>query len=139
MAETVVGTPLGAMAFVEGGDGRPVLFVHGSPGGSDQGILMGRFLVESGYRVIAPSWPGYLGTPLHEANGSAAATADMLLGLMDALSVESFGVLCWSGVARRATTSRPPTPNGCDPSWLAPRSAVPTRSPPAWPASRAAS
>ena len=97
MAETIVDTPSGAMAFVDGGDGSPVLFVHGSPGGSDQGMLMGRFLVESGFRVIAPSRPGYLGTPLHEANGSATATAAMLLGLMDTLGVESFGVLCWSG------------------------------------------
>ena len=97
MAETVVDTPSGPVAFAEAGAGPPVLFVHGSPGGSDQGLLMGRFLAEAGFRVIAPSRPGYLATPLSEANGSAEATAGLLAGLMDSLGAGAFGVVCWSG------------------------------------------
>ncbi len=97
MAETIVDTPSGPVAFVEAGAGPPVLFVHGSPGGSDQGLLMGHFLAEAGFRVVAPSRPGYLATPLSEANGSAEATAELLAGLMDSLGAVTFGVVCWSG------------------------------------------
>ncbi len=97
MAEIIVETPAGAVAYVAEGDGSPVLFAHGSPGGSDQGALMGRFLVKAGFRVVAPSRPGYPGTPLTDANGSAAGTAELLRGLMDALGAETFGVVCWSG------------------------------------------
>ena len=95
--ETIVETPSGPVAFREEGEGPPVLFVHGSPGGSDQGMLMARFLVDAGFRAIAPSRPGYLGTPLDEANGSAGATSELLAGLMDSLGAETFGVVCWSG------------------------------------------
>ena len=70
MAETVVDTPSGPVAFREEGEGPPVLFVHGSPGGSDQGMLMARFLAEAGFRVIAPSRPGYLATPLARTTGA---------------------------------------------------------------------
>ena len=56
-----------------------------------------RFLAEAGYRVIAPSRPGYLATPLQEDNGSAGATAELLTGLMDSLGAEAFGMVCWSG------------------------------------------
>jgi len=97
MAEAVVETPSGPVAFREEGEGSPVLVVHGSAGGSDQGMLMARFLVDAGFRAIAPSRPGYLGTPLDEANGSAGATSELLLALMDALGVETCGLVCWSG------------------------------------------
>jgi len=96
-AEAVVDTPSGPVAYREEGEGPPVLFVHGSPGGSDQGLLMGRFLAEAGNRVVAPSRPGYLATPLREDNGSAGATAECLAGLMGSLGAETFGVVCWSG------------------------------------------
>jgi pimeloyl-ACP methyl ester carboxylesterase len=97
VAEVILETPAGAVGYVDEGDGNPVLYVHGSPGGSDQGTLMGRFLVEAGFRVVAPSRPGYPGTPLSEANGSPEGTAELLRGLMDALGAETFGVVCWSG------------------------------------------
>ena len=95
--ETIVETPSGPVAFREEGEGPPVLFVHGSPGGSDQGLLMGRFLARAGYRVIAPSRPGYLATPLQGDDGGAGTTAELLAGLMDSLGAETFGVVCWSG------------------------------------------
>src|SRR5262245_16345959 len=90
-------TPLGTIEYAEAGDGPPVLFVHGSPGGSDQGALMGGFLARSGFRVVAPSRPGYLDTPLTDATATPDEQADVLVGLMDALGHDSFGVACWSG------------------------------------------
>ncbi|WP_243057801.1 alpha/beta fold hydrolase [Nocardioides sp. SR21] len=78
------------------GSGPPVLFVHGSPGGCDQGELMTRFLAGS-HRVIAPSRPGYRGTPLTDERRTPAQQAELALGLMDSLSVDRFDVVCWSG------------------------------------------
>jgi pimeloyl-ACP methyl ester carboxylesterase len=51
--------------------------VHGSPGGSDQGALMGAFLADAGYRVIAPSGAGYLDTPLTDHNGRPDEQAEI--------------------------------------------------------------
>ena len=97
IAECQVATPLGEVGAVDTGEGPPVLFVHGSPGGSDQGALMGRFLVDAGFRVIAPSRPGYLGTPLEDGDGTPQRTAALLMALLDALNIDRCGVMCWSG------------------------------------------
>jgi pimeloyl-ACP methyl ester carboxylesterase len=90
-------TPLGAIEFVDVGAGDPVLFVHGSPGGWDEGELMTRFLVAAGFRAICPSRPGYLGTPLTEENATPDAQAEMAVALVDSLGIGEFGVMCWSG------------------------------------------
>ena len=93
----VVDTPAGSVQYATAGEGSPVLFVHGSPGGWDQAELMTRFLVDAGHRVVTPSRPGYLDTPLDDANGTPDGTATLLVALMDSLGIERFGVMCWSG------------------------------------------
>jgi pimeloyl-ACP methyl ester carboxylesterase len=93
----VVDTSAGLVQYATAGDGPPVLFVHGSPGGWDQGELMTRFLVAAGHRVVLPSRPGYLDTPLDDTNGTPDGTAALLAALMDSLGIERFGVMCWSG------------------------------------------
>ena len=94
---TIVETPLGTVEYVEQGEGAPLLFTHGSPGGADQGIAMTRFLAAQGFRAICISRPGYLGTPLAESVATPDQQADLELALMDALGVEQFPVMCWSG------------------------------------------
>lgn len=94
---TTVETAAGAVEYVEIGAGDPVLFVHGSPGGSDQAALMGGFLAAAGCRVVCPSRPGYLGTPLTDANGTPDAQADLLAALLDELGLDRVAVACWSG------------------------------------------
>ncbi len=54
--------------------GPPLLMVHGSGGGFDQGLDFARTLVPDGYRVIVPSRFGYLRTPL-PADASPMAQA----------------------------------------------------------------
>ena len=93
----VIETSLGTVEYIDSGQGKPVLFVHGSPGGCDQGAVMGAFLVPRGFRVIALSRPGFLKTPLAETMKSPDQQADLELALMDSLGVERFGVVCWSG------------------------------------------
>jgi pimeloyl-ACP methyl ester carboxylesterase len=92
-----IATPHGAMRYVEDGAGAPLLFVHGSPGGCDQGRLMGAFLAARGFRVISPSRPGYHGSPLSDENATPRAQAEMELALMDSLGVDRFALACWSG------------------------------------------
>jgi pimeloyl-ACP methyl ester carboxylesterase len=72
------------------------MLVHGTPGGSDSSIAMGRFLVEAGFELIAPSRPGYLGT-LPDGRGAIDDQADLYAALLDALGYDRTGVLTWSG------------------------------------------
>src|SRR3954471_3750344 len=95
MAE-IVQTALGPVEVARRGSGSPVLFVHGTPGGFDSSLAMGRFLDEAGFEVIAPSRPGYLGTPL-EGRESIDGQADLHAALLDALGHERAGLICWSG------------------------------------------
>ncbi len=66
-------------------DGLPVLVLHGTPGGFDQGLALGAALSE-GNLVIAPSRPGYLRTPL-STGFFFADQADALAALMDGMDV----------------------------------------------------
>jgi pimeloyl-ACP methyl ester carboxylesterase len=89
-------TPLGLVEVARTGEGVPVLFVHGTPGGSDTSLVMGRFLVDAGYALVAPSRPGYRGTPLGECR-TVDQQADLLAELMTALGHDRFIVMAWSG------------------------------------------
>lgn len=88
------GTP--TTEFVRVGEGDPVLVVHGSPGGSDQGVALGRFLIGAGFELICPSRPGYLGTAL-ESGPEIDEQADLLADLLGSLGIERVKVLSWSG------------------------------------------
>ena len=74
------------------GEGAPLLSVHGGPGGCDQGLVLAMPFVRAGFRVIAPSRPGYLGTPL-DSGASPAHQADLLAALLDALAIDSIPVV----------------------------------------------
>ncbi|HET8772165.1 MAG TPA: alpha/beta hydrolase [Thermoanaerobaculia bacterium] len=82
----------GPVEFAESGDGPPALVIHGAGGGFDQGLELGRALLGDGYRVIAPSRFGYLGTPL-PTDASAEAQADAHLWLLDALRLGTLPVI----------------------------------------------
>lgn len=57
----VVSSPWGDVEYVEGeGGGVPVLVLHGSGGGFDQGELVARAVLPAGARWLAPSRFGYL-------------------------------------------------------------------------------
>jgi pimeloyl-ACP methyl ester carboxylesterase len=72
-----------------------VLIVHGTPGGYDQG-LVGFEFASTEIRVIAPSRPGYLGTPLGTGR-TPAQQADALAALLDVLGIERIPVIGVSG------------------------------------------
>jgi len=91
-----VDTALGPVEVARLGDGPPVMFIHGTPGGSDSSVAMGRFLADAGFELIAPSRPGYLGTPLGDRD-SIDDQAELLAALLDHLGHDRAGVLTWSG------------------------------------------
>lgn len=97
----VIHSPSRPIEFAECGDGPAVLFVHGAGGGFDQGLEMGCELLGDGYRVIAPSRFGYLGTPV-PGDASAEAQADAHLCLLDALQLEAVPVIAASAGAPSA-------------------------------------
>ncbi len=83
----VVQTDVGSVEFAESGEGPAVLILHGAPGGYDQGLLIGRSLADEGFRVIAPSRPGYLRTPL-ESGLFFDEQADLMATLMNSLEID---------------------------------------------------
>jgi pimeloyl-ACP methyl ester carboxylesterase len=88
----VIDSPDGPIEFAESGVGPAVLVIHGAGGGFDQGLeLAGNFLGE-GYRVIAPSRFGYLGTALPE-DASPQAQADAHVRVLDALHLDKVPVI----------------------------------------------
>jgi 2-hydroxy-6-oxonona-2,4-dienedioate hydrolase len=82
----------GPIELAESGDGPAVLLIHGAGGGFDQGLDLGRAFLGDGYRVIAPSRFGYLGTPL-PADASPEAQSDAHVRLLDALQLDSVPVI----------------------------------------------
>ncbi|MEQ1852357.1 MAG: alpha/beta fold hydrolase, partial [Chthoniobacteraceae bacterium] len=45
-------------------DGRPLLFIHGWPGSSRQGVLLDAAAKKDGFRVLSPDRPGIGESPL---------------------------------------------------------------------------
>jgi 2-hydroxy-6-oxonona-2,4-dienedioate hydrolase len=88
----LIATPCGPIEYQEAGTGTPLLMVHGSGGGHDQGMAFAGKLVEHGIRVIAVSRFGYLRT-LMPADSSPAAQADAHVCLLDALGIAQAAVL----------------------------------------------
>lgn len=89
---TVVDTRCGPIELQQAGDGVPLLMIHGSGGGHDQGMAWARPLLQQGVRVIAMSRFGYLRTP-RPTDASPQAQADAHICLLDALGIEKAAVM----------------------------------------------
>jgi pimeloyl-ACP methyl ester carboxylesterase len=83
----VIETRHGLLEYAEAGDGAPVVMLHGTGGGFDQGLFFTRRLVDLGWRVIAPSRFGYLRSDL-PADPGPFAQAEALADLLDALGLD---------------------------------------------------
>ena len=98
---TLIETRCGPIEVQQAGAGVPLLVVHGSGGGHDQGMAFAGALATHGIRVIAMSRFGYLRTPM-PADASAAAQADAHVCLLDALGIGRAAVMGGSAGAPSA-------------------------------------
>jgi pimeloyl-ACP methyl ester carboxylesterase len=69
------------------GSGPVVMCIHGGIGGCDQARIMAEWIDPARYRILSPSRPGYLGTPL-ETGRTIEQQADALLALLDILRIK---------------------------------------------------
>ena len=97
----VVATRCGSIEYQQAGTGTPLLMVHGSGGGHDQGMAFAGTLAQRGIRVIAMSRFGYLRTPM-PLDASPVAQADAHVCLLDALGIKQAAVLGGSARAPSA-------------------------------------
>ena len=81
--------------YVEGGAGTPVLVVHGSGGGFDQGALIAGAVIGDGFHWIAPSRFGYLRSTL-PAGATFETQADAYARLLDHLGIRQTAVVALS-------------------------------------------
>jgi 2-hydroxy-6-oxonona-2,4-dienedioate hydrolase len=88
---TVIQTRFGALEYAEAGEGPPLMMIHGTGGGFDQGLLFARELVDAGYRVIAPSRFGYLKSDFPD-DPSSENQADALVDLLDHLGIDRIAI-----------------------------------------------
>jgi len=88
----VAETPCGQIEYAIAGQGTPVLIVHGSGGGFDQGLLVLEPLLRPGLQLIAMSRFGYLRTPLPQ-DATAQAQADAHACLLDALGIDRAAII----------------------------------------------
>jgi 2-hydroxy-6-oxonona-2,4-dienedioate hydrolase len=94
-------TACGPIEYAVAGTGPPILLIHGSGGGFDQGLQFGNPLIDAGFTVIAPSRFGYLRTPVPK-DVSPGAQADAHACLLDALGVSRVAVFGGSAGAPSA-------------------------------------
>ena len=80
-------TPAGPIEFdLTDGNGPVVLSLHGGLGGCDQGRVMAEWIDVHQYRILSPSRPGYLGTPL-DVGETMEEQADAMASLLDTLGI----------------------------------------------------
>lgn len=88
---TTIATRFGTLEYADQGEGRPLLMIHGTGGGFDQGLNFCRPLLEAGYRIISPSRFGYLRTDFPD-DPSSENQADALADLLDHLGIDKLPV-----------------------------------------------
>lgn len=98
---SLIDSSAGALEYAIAGDGPPLMMIHGTGGGYDQGLLFAAKLRNRGFRIIAPSRFGYLGSAFPD-DASPVHQADVLVDLLDHLRIDRLPVLGGSAGALTA-------------------------------------
>lgn len=111
---SVIDSARGAVEFAEIGRGRVLLMLHGTPGGYDQvlSLVKATGLAEGGIRIIVPSRPGYLRTPIG-SGASPEQQAALFDALLARLGIDRAVVLGVSGGGPSALQFAMRFPNRC--------------------------
>jgi pimeloyl-ACP methyl ester carboxylesterase len=126
---TLASSRFGDIEYALAGEGPPLLMIHGTGGGFDQGLLAAPRLVAAGYQVIAPSRFGYLRSAFPD-DASSENQADAFIDLLDELGIERLPVIGVSAGALSALAFAIRHPARCSAVLpLVPASYVPDRTP----------
>ncbi|MDF0603843.1 alpha/beta hydrolase [Psychromarinibacter sp. C21-152] len=109
---SLIETDAGPLEYAVAGDGPPVMMIHGTGGGFDQGLLFAHALRERGFRIVAPSRFGYLRSAFPD-DASPAHQADVLVTLLDHLGIERLPVIGGSAGALTAAEFALRHPDRC--------------------------
>lgn len=108
----LLGTRFGDLEFADVGKGAPLLMIHGTGGGFDQGLRFADRLLTGGLRVIAPSRFGYLRSAFPE-DASPERQADAFVALLDHLGIDRLPVVGGSAGALSAAWFARRHPDRC--------------------------
>jgi len=89
----VIETAMGKIHYKLTGEGPVLFFMHGGPGGIDQGVFL-ESLVEVGYSLLVVSRPGYLRTPFVPL--SYEEQVDQYVELLDKLAIDKVVAMGYS-------------------------------------------
>ena len=108
----LLATPSGPIEYADVGKGAPLLMIHGTGGGFDQGLRFADRLLTGGLRVIAPSRFGYLRSAFPE-DASPERQADAFVALLDHLGIDRLPVVGGSAGALSAAWFARRHPDRC--------------------------
>jgi pimeloyl-ACP methyl ester carboxylesterase len=91
----IMASPWGDIEFTQGGSGPPVLVIHGSGGGYDQGELLVEAMLGDDFHWIAPSRFGYLRSTFRDG-ATFDDQAHAYAHLLDELGIEKVAVVTMS-------------------------------------------
>lgn len=109
---STIPTPFGTLEYAIAGSGPPVLMIHGTGGGFDQGLRFASSLQRLGHKIIAPSRFGYLRSDFPE-DPSLDNQADAFAALLDHLRIDRLAVAGGSAGALSATAFALRFPDRC--------------------------
>jgi pimeloyl-ACP methyl ester carboxylesterase len=98
LGSQVIQTECGPIEYVRVGEGYPILAVHGTMGGFDQGLLQPGPASGAGFQIIAVSRFGYLRTPMPD-DVDFNRQADAFACLLDELGIQQVAITTVSGGA----------------------------------------
>ena len=109
---SVIASRFGALEFAVAGSGQPLMMIHGTGGGFDQGLSFATRLAARGHLILAPSRFGYLRSDF-PADPSSANQADALVELLDRLGIDRLPVAGGSAGALSAAQLALRHPDRC--------------------------
>lgn len=109
---STMATRFGTLEYAISGFGPPLLMIHGTGGGFDQGLRFAAALERRGHRIIAPSRFGYLRSTF-PVDPSLANQADAFAALLDHLAIDRLAVAGGSAGALSATAFALRHPDRC--------------------------
>ena len=109
---SIIQTNAGALEFAVAGRGPPLMMIHGTGGGFDQGLLFAHGLLKAGFQIVAPSRFGYLRSAFPE-DASPVHQADVLAELLNRLDIDRIAVAGGSAGALTAAEFALRHPDHC--------------------------